>query len=91
MTIKETQELVKVWEQRNGAMAQNELTHIALLSEALGELTRASASKAALGQQQYHANMERELSELLWRVFSMANEVGIDLSLATIENLNRRK
>lgn len=91
MTIKETQELVKVWEQRNGAMAQNELTHIARLSEALGELTRASASKISVSEQEYRTNMERELSELLWRVFSMANQVDIDLSLATIENLNRRK
>lgn len=95
MTVKETQELVKIWEEKN-LVDNNQLTNIALLTEAVGELTRVIAK--GLGKTQIpikdQQRLNKNIGEILWRTMSIANHNNVqssDAVIATLEKKNKEQ
>lgn len=93
MTIKEAQELVEAWNDKN-AVYNSELTSMALITEKAGELARAIARKQSEPQHHHHdapnPPMSDEISELLWELISLSSQSGIDLTEALIANLEKK-
>ncbi len=91
MTIQETQELVKVWEEKNNT-STNQLTNLALLTEAMGELTRiiakgyghSSVSKAQADE------LAKNIGEIVWRTMSIANQSEVEVCQAVIDTLETK-
>lgn len=91
MTVKETQELVKVWEQKKN-IHYNQLTNMAMLTESVGELARITARR--YGEYIHDPNLNNELSknigDIVWRALSIANQSDINVSEAMIDALERK-
>ncbi len=91
MTIQETQELVKVWEEKNNT-TNNQLTNLALLTESMGELTRIIAkgyghdkiSKAQASE------LSKKIGEIVWRTMSIANQSQVEVCQAVIDTLESK-
>lgn len=91
MNLKETQELIEVWEHKN-QHSDNQLTNIALLTEQVGELTRVIAK--GYGQSQISKKdkekLSKNLGEIIWRTLSIANQSQISTAEAIISTLERK-
>ncbi|MCD8102107.1 MAG: pyrophosphatase [Alistipes sp.] len=94
MTIKEAQELVGTWNERN-AVYNSELTSMALIAEKAGELASAIARKQTEPSKHHHdapnPPLSEEASALFWELLSLCSHSGIDLTEALADNLNRRQ
>ncbi len=94
MTIRELQELLDAWTTKQG-IRNTELTNMAILTEKMGELARAIAMRHgehpdAAGR----STLTRELGEVLWNVAAIANQAGVDLTVAVTDSLeaqNKKK
>ncbi|MCC8034509.1 MAG: pyrophosphatase [Rikenellaceae bacterium] len=93
MTIKEAQELVAAWNDKNGVY-NSELTSMALIAEKSGELASAIARKQSEPSRHHHQApnppLSGEISALFWELLSLCAHSGVDLTEALIENLNSR-
>ncbi|MCD8073280.1 MAG: pyrophosphatase [Alistipes sp.] len=93
MTIKEAQELVAVWNEKN-AVYNSELTSMALIAQKSGELASAIARKQSAPTHHHHdapnPPLSGEISALFWELLSLCSHSGVDLTEALIENLNGR-
>ncbi len=93
MTIREAQELVEAWNERN-AVYNSELTAMALISQRVGELASAIARKQSEPSHHHHdapnPPLSEEVSALFWELLTLCSHAGVDLTEALIENLNRR-
>ncbi|MDR2885469.1 MAG: pyrophosphatase [Rikenellaceae bacterium] len=94
MTIKEAQELVEAWVAKVPGRHRSELTAMAILTEEVGELARVIADKHSDPTQQnvekVRAALSNELSDVMWALFTLANQSGIDLTEALIDNLGKK-
>lgn len=93
MTIKEAQELIDAWVYKHPAHRRSELTNMALLTEEVGELARVIATKYSEPDHdplKTRQDMSRELADVLWALISIANQSGIDLTDALIDNLSNK-
>lgn len=93
MTIKEAQDLVDAWNEKN-AVHNSELAAMALLTEKIGELASAIARKQLEPTGHHHQApnppLSSELSDIFWEILSLSSHVGIDLTEALINNLERK-
>jgi NTP pyrophosphatase (non-canonical NTP hydrolase) len=93
MTIREAQEKVDHWINTMGVRYFNELTNMALLTEEVGELARIIAR--TYGEQSFKTsdeekNMSDEMADVLFVLICLANQTGIDLTLALENNLRKK-
>ena len=92
MEIKELQEKVDHWIQTYGVRYFNELTNMAILTEEVGELARVIARK--YGEQSFKAgekdNLADEMADVLWVLVCLANQTGVDLTLAIENNIEKK-
>ena len=93
MNIKNAQKKVDQWINKHGVRYFNELTNMAILSEEVGEVARIIARK--YGEQSSKENdnekdLADELSDVLFVLFCLANQTGIDLEKSFHENLNKK-
>ncbi len=93
LTIKHAQHLVDEWIKTYGVRYFNELTNMAVLTEEVGELARVIAR--TYGEQSYKendqkANLEEELSDVLWVLICLANQTGTDLTRAFEKNIRKK-
>lgn len=93
MTIKEAQELVDQWINDKGVRYFNELTNTVLLMEEVGELARIIARK--YGEQSAKAgetdlNLADEMADVLFVLICLANQTGVDLTMALNNNLAKK-
>lgn len=95
--MKSEQELVDTWIQKLGVRYFNETTNTLLLMEEVGELTRLIARK--YGEQSFKkaeseidlkAQLEDELSDILFVVICLANQLNIDLDQAFKNNMLKK-
>lgn len=84
MTIKDAQLQVDEWITTIGVRYFNELTNMAILTEEVGEVARIMSR--TYGEQSFKneeaaakADLGDELADVLWVVFAIANQTGIDL------------
>jgi NTP pyrophosphatase (non-canonical NTP hydrolase) len=92
MTIKEAQEEVDRWIKEYGVRYFSELTNMAILTEEVGELARVIARK--YGDQSFKAgekeNLGEEMADILWVLFCLANQTGVDLTEEFAKNMEKK-
>lgn len=92
MTIKEAQQRVDAWIKEYGVRYFNELTNTAILAEEVGEVARIMARR--YGEQSFKedekTDLGDELSDVLWVLICIANQTGIDLTLALEKNFDKK-
>jgi len=93
ITLSEAQEMVDHWIKTIGVRYFSELTNMAILTEEVGELARIMARK--YGDQSFKKSDEKyelgdEMADVLWVLICMANQTGIDLNEAFLENMEKK-
>lgn len=96
-TIKEYQQIVDTWIQAHGVRYFNELTNTAMLMEEVGEFSRLIAR--TYGEQSFKPGkkpadikeaISDELSDILFVVTCLANQMDIDLTEAVKRNMDKK-
>ena len=93
MTIQEAQEKVDQWIKTNGVRYFNELTNMAVLTEEVGEVARIMARQ--YGEQSFKESDNKkeladELADVLWVLLCIANQTGVDMSVALEKNFVKK-
>ena len=92
-TLRILQEQVDQWIREHGVRYFNELTNMALLTEEVGELARIMARK--YGEQSFKRSENDhdpgdEMADVLFVLICLANQTGVDLSKAFMDNLDKK-
>jgi NTP pyrophosphatase (non-canonical NTP hydrolase) len=93
MTIQQAQIKVDDWIKTFGVRYFSELTNLGILMEEVGELSRVmvrkygdqSSKETDLGK-----NLEDEMADVLWVLMALANQTGVDLTLALQKNIEKK-
>jgi NTP pyrophosphatase (non-canonical NTP hydrolase) len=93
MTIEEAQQKVDTWITTTGVRYFSELTNMAILTEEVGEVARIMSRK--YGEQSFkesdkEKDLSDELADVLWVVICIANQTGVDLKQALINNFEKK-
>ena len=92
MTLKEAQEQVDQWIKKYGVRYFSELTNMTVLTEEVGELARIMAR--TYGDQSFKEGEKQdigdEMADVLWVLICLANQTGVDLTLAFEQNLEKK-
>jgi len=97
MTIQEAQQEVDQWIQQYGGGYFSELTNLGILTEEVGEMARWIVRK--YGDQstkpaEKHVDMkeaiEDEMSDILWVLLCLANQMQIDLTAGMNKNILKK-
>lgn len=93
ITIKEAQQMVDKWIKTIGVRYFNELTNMTILTEEVGELARVMAR--TYGDQSYKKseegkNLADEMADVLWVLICLANQTGVDLNEAFLQNIEKK-
>lgn len=93
MEISEAQKQVDQWIKTYGVRYFSELTNMAILTEEVGELARIMAR--TYGDQSFKksdlkANLADEMADVLWVLICLANQTGVDLNQALLENIEKK-
>jgi NTP pyrophosphatase (non-canonical NTP hydrolase) len=93
MTIEQAQKQVDQWINTTGVRYFNELTNMAMLTEEVGEVARIVARRygeQSEKQSDKNADLADELADVLWVVICLANQTGVDLTVAFKKNLDKK-
>lgn len=93
MTIQEAQQRVDDWIRTHGVRYFSELTNMAILTEEVGEVARIVARR--YGEQSFKESDKRkeladELADVLWVLICLANQTGVDLTVALEQNFTKK-
>jgi NTP pyrophosphatase (non-canonical NTP hydrolase) len=93
ITLIRLQQMVDEWINRYGVRYFSELTNMAVLTEEVGELARLIARK--YGDQSYKEgetehDLADEMADVLWVLVCLANQTGVDLNKAFLDNLEKK-
>ncbi len=93
MTIANAQQQVDEWIKTVGVRYFSELTNMTILTEEVGELARIMARK--YGDQSFKKSDEGkdlgdEMADVLWVLICMANQTGVDLTVALEKNFEKK-
>ena len=92
ITIREAQKMVDDWIKTYGVRYFSELTNMAVLTEEVGELARIMARK--YGDQSFKEGEKQdlgdELADVLWVLMCLANQTGVDLTVALNNNIEKK-
>lgn len=93
MTIQEAQEKVDQWIQTTGVRYFSELTNMAILTEEVGEVARIISRQ--YGDQSFKESDKKkkladELADVMWVLLCLANQTGIDLTMALEKNFEKK-
>lgn len=93
ITIREAQQQVDTWIRSVGVRYFNELTNLGILMEEVGELSRIMVRH--YGEQSWKASDQEkdlgdEMADVLWVLICLANQTGVDLSLALKNNFEKK-
>ncbi len=92
ITICEAQRMVDNWIKTIGVRYFSPLTNMAILAEETGEVARIMARLH--GEQSFKPgetpDLADELADLLWITIAIANQSGIDLSKAFLQNISKK-
>jgi NTP pyrophosphatase (non-canonical NTP hydrolase) len=93
MTLEEAQRRVDAWIKAYGVRYFSELTNLAVLMEEVGELARLMAR--TYGDQSFKKSDEGrelgdEMADVLFVLFCLANQTGVDLTAALTRNLEKK-
>lgn len=93
MEIKAAQQIVDQWIKTTGIRYFNELTNTAILMEEVGEVARIMSRK--YGEQSFkesdkEVDLGDEMADVLFVLICLANQTGIDLTVALKKNLEKK-
>lgn len=93
MTIEQLQKNVDDWINTTGVRYFNELTNTAILMEEVGEVARIMARR--YGEQSEkesdkQADLADEMADVLFVLVCLANQTGIDLTVAVEKNFKKK-
>lgn len=93
ISIRQAQEIVDNWIKTYGVRYFNELTNMAVLTEEVGEVARIISR--TYGEQSFKESDKKpdladELADVLWVVICLANQTGIDLTEAFVNNIRKK-
>ena len=93
ITLNEAQQQVDEWIKTVGVRYFSELTNLGILMEETGELARIMVRK--YGEQSYKESDEGkdladEMADVLWVLFCLANQTGVNLSEALAKNFEKK-
>jgi len=93
ISFNEAQQQVDNWIKKYGVRYFNELTNLGILVEEVGELSRIMVRK--YGEQSFKAGEESkqladEMADILWVLICLANQTGVDLSVAFKKNMEKK-
>ncbi len=93
ITLKQAQEKVDEWIKTTGVRYFNELTNLGILMEEVGELARLMVRK--FGEQSFKESdkgkeLADEMADVLWVLICLANQTGVDLTKALINNFEKK-
>lgn len=92
ITVSGFQQIVDQWITTVGVRYFSPLTNMAILAEETGEVARIMARKH--GDQSFkpgeNPDLGDELADVLWVVAAIANQEGINLEQAIVNNLNKK-
>ena len=92
MTLQEAQQQVDTWIKTTGVRYFSELTNMTILTEEVGELARLMAR--TYGDQSFkesdkNRDLGDEMADVLWVLICLANQTGVDLSSAFLDNMRK--
>jgi NTP pyrophosphatase (non-canonical NTP hydrolase) len=93
MTIAEAQKKIDTWINSVGVRYFNELTNTALLMEEVGEVARLMAriyGEQSSKQSDLKKDLPDELADVMFVIMCIANQTGVDLTLALENNLKKK-
>ena len=97
MTIKQAQQQVDQWIQQYGGGYFSELTNLGILTEEVGEMARWMVRKygdQSLKPSEKQTNIkdaiQDEMSDVLWVLLCLANQMEIDLTKGLEENIRKK-
>ena len=93
ITINKAQKMVDDWINNVGVRYFNELTNMAILTEEVGEVARIIGRK--FGEQCNKSSdlkyeLSNELADVMFVIICLANQTGIDLEKAFVENIEKK-
>lgn len=93
LTLRDAQERIDHWIRTVGVRYFSELTNLAQLVEEVGEVARILARQ--YGDQSFkpsdrQAVLADELADVLFVLISIANQTGVDLTEALLQNLEKK-
>lgn len=93
MTIQQAQKKVDDWIKTHGVRYFNELTNMAMLTEEVGEVARIIARRYG-EQSEKESDKQKvladEFADVLFVLICLANQTGVDLNKALMENLKKK-
>jgi NTP pyrophosphatase (non-canonical NTP hydrolase) len=93
MTIEEAQKQVDEWIKTQGVRYFSELTNMAILTEEVGEVARIIARRYG-EQSEKESDRDKDLADefadVLWVLICLANQTGVDLTLALKKNIEKK-
>lgn len=93
MTIKEAQEKIDGWINTTGVRYFSELTNMAILTEEVGEVARIIARQygdQSSKESDKKKELADELADVMWVVLCLANQTGIDMTVALEKNFDKK-
>ncbi|MFN0080990.1 MAG: nucleotide pyrophosphohydrolase [Ferruginibacter sp.] len=93
ITLSDAQKKVDEWINTMGVRYFNELTNLGILMEEVGELSRILVRK--YGEQSFKKsdeehNLADEMADVLWVLICLANQTGVDLTVALHSNFEKK-
>ena len=93
MTIEEAQKKVDGWIRKYGVRYFSVLTNMAVLTEEVGEVARIMSRR--YGDQSFKEGedpdaLADELADVFWVLVCIANQTGVDLTVAFEKNLDQK-
>lgn len=93
ITLNQAQQMVDQWISTVGVRYFSELTNMAVLTEEVGELARIIARKygdQSFKDQEEIYDLGDEMADVLWVLICLANQTGVDLNKAFLNNLEKK-
>ena len=93
LTISQAQQQVDNWIKTIGVRYFSELTNLGILMEEVGELSRLMVR--TYGEQSFKESdkgkeLSDEMADVLWVLICLANQTGVDLTLALKKNFEKK-
>lgn len=93
ITIREAQGMVDSWIKTYGVRYFNELTNMAILTEEVGEVARLISriyGEQSFKESDKQKDLGDEMADVLWVLICLANQTGVDLTIAFEKNLQKK-
>jgi NTP pyrophosphatase (non-canonical NTP hydrolase) len=97
MTIKEAQQKVDQWINQYGGGYFSELTNMGIMTEEVGELARwvvrkygDQTLKPSEAETNMHDAIADEMTDILWVLLCMANQMNIDITSSLEKNISKK-